>query len=81
MQTMALMTVEFGNLEPSLNRAAELLGVRKDCFDLGFGLVPIDPARGLFAVRIDSEALRHSKAASTRSKGPFSNPKIGTMGD
>jgi hypothetical protein len=76
---MVLMTVTLEKSEASLAAAAVALGVCADDFDAAFGLVPIDPDRGLYAVKVRHGALPDREAAETY-RGPYSNPKIAPFG-
>lgn len=82
-EAMALMTITCPGATPGVERAAELLGVERSAIDASFGIVAIDPSRGLYAVQVKSSALASSAAAGTRDatfQGPFSNPHIEGFG-
>jgi hypothetical protein len=76
---MALMTVEIAGEKPGIAHAAKALGVDSHALDKSFGVVPIDPARHLYAVQVreDAVAKRRPKPGSD---GPFSNPRIEPYG-
>ena len=59
--------------------AVRRLGVDESLVDRDFGLVNIDPEQHLYAVLVDESA---ATGAATRAgvNGPFSNPKIETLG-
>jgi len=81
--SMALMTVESPDAKPGIERAAELLGVKADAIDREFGVVTLDPGRGLYAVQVLSSALAGQDspaAAESRYQGPFANPRIEAFG-
>jgi hypothetical protein len=71
----ALMTVK-GRTAPSLAEAAKQLGVEEGALDQAFGVVTIDPDRGLFSVRVDASKLSGDLDPE---KGPFSDPPIAPM--
>ncbi|MTD93493.1 hypothetical protein GIW81_03985 [Hyphomicrobium sp. xq] len=72
-----LMTVELAS--PTLANAAKSLGVKIGAIDKDFGIVPIDPDRHLYSIKVSPEAVP-SMAADAQYRGPFSNPRIGTYG-
>lgn len=81
--TMALMTIACPEAKPGLARAAEILGVSTDAIDAAFGIVPIDPDRGLYAVQVRASALPATDPSGqqdTPYRGPFSNPRIEGFG-
>jgi hypothetical protein len=61
---------------PSLDEAADQLHVPVETLDRAFGVQPIDPRSGDYAVMKRDEV--DQKNAS--SHGPFSNPRIDTFG-
>ncbi|AWN45375.1 hypothetical protein DK419_02785 [Methylobacterium terrae] len=71
------MTVRATRRPPSLQQAARSLGVRQSDMDRAFGVVPIDPDRGLFAVKVRSASVAvQGEAGGNR----FSNPRIAPFG-
>lgn len=53
--------------------------------DTQFGVIPTDPAQGLYTIRIDAKAsVQVEKALASRppdpAEGIFSNPQIDTFG-
>jgi hypothetical protein len=78
--TFVLMTVESPGLVPDLARAAEILGVDKGAMDSAFGVVPIDPDNGRYAVQVRSTALGAAPKPGDAFSGPFSNPRIEPYG-
>ena len=65
--------VEWTEGTPSLDQAAERLGLCASDFDADFGVALVDPQKHLFAVRgISSRAAAHGGAAS--------DPPISTFG-
>ena len=75
---MVLMTVSIEKADASLSEAAASLGVSSVDLDEGFGLVPIDLDRGLYAVKVRHDALPSADGAKFR--GPYSDPKIAPFG-
>ena len=75
-----LMTVHGLNGQPSLAQAAGELGVSVADIDQHFGVVPINPAEGLYAVQVKGSSIRNDEAASGDYRGPFSNPEIAPLG-
>lgn len=74
---MALYTVrgDAGG-PPSLASAADQLGVSLADLDCAFGVVPIDPQAGLYAVQARSDRVGKSADAERRYRGPYSVPTI-----
>jgi hypothetical protein len=82
---MALMTVTGANGPPSLEAAAAELGVTVDDIDQSFGIVAVDPQRGLYCVQVPADRVpTDTGSGETGSgetyRGPFSNPKIAPFG-
>jgi hypothetical protein len=80
--SFALMTVNCQEGAPSLEQAAQQLGVSVHDVDASYGIVPIDPDRGLYAVQVRGDKLP-AKSENTRGeahRGPWSNPKIEPFG-
>jgi hypothetical protein len=75
---MEMMTVVAPRGEPNLAEAARQLGVKAEDMDTTFGVVPIDPDRGLYAVQVRSGKAKPSTSGEYR--GPFSNPRIEPFG-
>ena len=71
-----LMVVTRQGGPPSKEEAARQLGVTVDALDPDFGVVTIDPDRGLYSVRVDSSKLGDD---FDQDKGPFSDPPIAPM--
>jgi hypothetical protein len=61
---------------PSLDEAAVQLRVPVEKLDRAFGVQPIDPRAGDYAVMKRDEADQSGDS----SRGPFANPGIGTFG-
>jgi hypothetical protein len=79
-QKTALMTVTGTAGPPSLAEAAAQLGVSVEDLNAGFGVVPVDPAHGLFTVEVDADRIQESFDKKGTFRGPFSNPRIGHFG-
>ncbi|CAL8971851.1 hypothetical protein RHODGE_RHODGE_00099 [Rhodoplanes serenus] len=88
----ALMTVTGAERPPSLAEAAVELGLTADALNPEFGVVPIDPARRLFAVEVWADRLAvpgapaaghdaaGQDAADDDYRGPYANPEIAPFG-
>jgi hypothetical protein len=77
---MALMTVTGANGPPSLEAAAAELGVTVDDIDQSFGIVAVDPQRGLYCVQVPADRVPTDTGSGETYRGPFSNPKIAPFG-
>jgi hypothetical protein len=80
---MVLMTVHGSDGAPSLAQAASELGVSVADIDDKFGIVPINPAEGLYAVQVKETSIdARAAAGADRSnyRGPYSNPQIAPFG-
>jgi hypothetical protein len=79
---MELMTItEQGGVAPSLAEAARKLGVEVGDLDTTFGVVPIDPDQGLYAVQVRAGKVPSKSGQADRDyRGPWSNPKIEPFG-
>jgi hypothetical protein len=64
---------------PDLAEAAALLGVSVVDLNEAFGVVPVDPAQGLYAVEIDADKVP-ARSEGQPYRGPFSSPRIVPMG-
>lgn len=75
----ALFTVhgEAGHA-PSLEEAARQVGVGPGDADAAFGVIPIDPVRGLFAIQVWADRLPAGLEGSA--DGPFADPEIAPFG-
>lgn len=77
-EPMVLMMVKGDKAAPTLAGAAELLKLEVGDLDAGFGVVPVDPERGLYSVRARADRVTADRSADDC--GPFSDPKIEPMG-
>lgn len=73
-QPKALMTVVGRDRPPSLADAAQQLGVETADIDASYGVVPVDPDNGLYAVMTRADRL--GQPSQDEYRGPFSDPKI-----
>ena len=72
----SMYTVHKENGPPTLAEAARQLGVAPENLDPAFGVQPVDPRTGDYAV-----LMKDGQAASPPpDKTPFANPRIGTYG-
>ena len=76
----ALVTVEIRGATPTLDLAARQLGVEAADLDAGFGLVPLDPRGGLYAVRVRADRLPAGFAQREPYAGPYADPEIAPLG-
>ena len=80
---MVLMTVHGSDGAPSIAQAASELGVSVADIDDRFGIVPINPAEGLYAVQVKEssvDARGTGDADRSKYRGPYSNPRIAPFG-
>lgn len=70
------MTVTGGEDPPTIESAAAQLGVRVDDVDADFGVVSINPAAHLYAVRVRADRLPARDLTEEPYRGPFEDPKI-----
>jgi hypothetical protein len=78
-----LMTVVLKNGPPTIERAAEQLGIQPTSLTAGFGVILVDPDNDVYCVEVLAESLPPDKSATTASepyRGPFSNPAIESAG-
>lgn len=74
---MALYTVHGDDGEPpSLASAAAQLGVSLEDLDAAFGVVPVDPQAGMYAVQARSDRAHVAPVSEHRYPGPYSSPPI-----
>jgi hypothetical protein len=78
---MVLMTVHGSDGAPSIAQAASELGVSVADIDEKFGIVPINPDEGLYAVQVTESSIDSRTAADgSNYRGPYSNPRIAPFG-
>jgi hypothetical protein len=80
MSGLVLMTVHGTGRPPSLEEAARQLGVGVQDVDASFGVVPVDPANGLYGVQVRADRVPAPAEAAEPYRGPYSNPKIAPFG-
>ena len=73
-----LYTVKLAEGEENLATAAQKLRIGPADLDPEFGVVPVAPAEGLYAVLVVGTASPATDGATT--DGPFANPPIATFG-
>ena len=73
-----MYTVKLATGEENLATAAQKLRVEPADLDPEFGVVPVAPAEGLYAVLVVGTAPPETDGATT--DGPFANPPITTFG-
>jgi hypothetical protein len=76
----ALYTIECSAQKPTLPEAATLLKLPLHALDAGFGVVLIDPAKHLYAVRILDDHGNSRAPGRPGVSGPFSDPQIEGFG-
>lgn len=76
----AMYVIEAPQGQPTLPQAAQMLQVPEADLDTGFGVVLIDPKRGLYTVRIREQTGAHPDTSNPQVKGPFADPGIGLFG-
>lgn len=74
------MTVSGSKGPPSLDDAAKQLGVRVDDLNAVFGVVPVDPDRGVYSVEVRADRIPAKAAEAEPYRGPFANPPIAPLG-
>ncbi|ETK37407.1 hypothetical protein GCM10009530_64870 [Microbispora corallina] len=62
----------------SLESAMSALGLEEDEVDTGYGLVPVDPGGGLYALRVSESAGR--RVGGDGAAGPHADPPIEPFG-
>jgi hypothetical protein len=77
-EPMVLMVVKGDKGAPTLSDAARQLNVPVEDLDASFGVVAVDPNKGLYSVRVRADHLKPGESSEYR--GPFSDPKIEPMG-
>lgn len=79
--SLATVTVPHGHGAPDLARAAQHLGLSVQDLDASFGVVPIDPDSGRYAVQVRADRLPQAPEGSNEEyRGPWSNPSIEPFG-
>lgn len=78
---MALITIKNVGALPTLESAADRLGVKIADMDADFGVVPIDPVHSLYSVRVNADRLPANLDLSQGVSGPFADVHIAPMSD
>jgi hypothetical protein len=73
-EPMVLMVVKGDKGAPTLVDAARQLKLAIKDLDADFGVVAVDPSRGLYSVRARADQVQPGESSEYR--GPFSDPKI-----
>lgn len=76
----ALLTVRGSGSQPSLETAARQLGVAFADIDASFGVVPVDPGKGLYCVQVRADRVPKDLGSQRPYVGPFANPEIAAFG-
>lgn len=74
-QHWVLCTIEGFDSKPSLEKAAQHLAVAASVVDSEFGVVLLDPKRGMYCVQILEDHCPDA-IKGPRSSGPWSSPRI-----
>ena len=72
----ALIVVEATPENATVAFAADQIGVPVDAIDARFGVVLIDPFKGLYTVMVQTDSLPPGFANRRPFRGPYSNPRI-----
>jgi hypothetical protein len=75
-----MFTIQVDDGAPTLAEAAQIMQIQECDLDRGFGVVAVDPKRGIYTVLLRPEAPREPSTNSPQVEGPFSNPGIGHFG-
>lgn len=76
----AMYTIEAQQGRPTMAEVAQKLQVGEADIDQSFGVVLIDPKRGLYTVRIRQQSGANPDTNNPEVKGPFADPGIGHFG-
>ncbi|MFC0865589.1 hypothetical protein ACFHYQ_25165 [Sphaerimonospora cavernae] len=63
----------------SLESAMRHLDLAEDEVDDGYGLIPVDPAKDLYAMRVTEAASRRMAGDRSEVSGPYADPPIEPM--
>jgi hypothetical protein len=74
-----MLTVQLAPDQATPEDARSKLGLGDDDLDVGFGVVPIDPDRDLYAVLVEDHVAARASSDGLAG-GPFANPKIEPFG-
>ena len=76
---MALLTVEGFSEPPSLETIAIQLAVAPEDIDRSFGVVLVDPKRGMYCIQIRADRLTTESNRTVSYDGPWAAPPIDTF--
>lgn len=76
----AMYTIEAQQGRPTMAEVARKLQVGEADIDQSFGVVLIDPKRGLYTVRVRQQSGARPDTTDPEVKGPFADPGIGHFG-
>lgn len=62
-----------------LESARRKLGLAEDEVDAGYGLIPVDPANDLYAMRVTEAAGLRVSGSHPEASGPYADPPIAPM--
>lgn len=74
-----MVIVEGTDGPPTLELAARQLQIDVEDIDKSFGIVPIDPSRGLYCAQVRADRLPPGISENKRYRGPYSNPIIAPL--
>lgn len=74
-----MLTVELSLANATLAAARELLDLAPDEVDEEFGLVPVNPVKGTYAILVTATAGSRAHGVSGAA-GPYANPRIEPFG-
>jgi hypothetical protein len=77
---MDMYTIEVQQGPPTMAQAAQMLHVQESDLDSSFGVVLIDPKRGLYTVRVREQSRARPDVSDPEVDGPFADPGIGHFG-
>jgi hypothetical protein len=77
---MVLRSVEGFSEPPSIETVAEKLGVSPNAIDQAYGVILIDPSRGMYCVQVREPQPPNKSDTSSPYNGPWASPKIDTFG-
>lgn len=75
-----MLTIEGLAEEPTLARVMEEYQLTPDEVDQEYGVQLIDPAAGAYVIMVEESAASRVSRAYEEVAGPYSNPKIETLG-
>ncbi|MBB2740478.1 UNVERIFIED_ORG: hypothetical protein FHR35_000298 [Microbispora rosea subsp. rosea] len=64
----------------TLEAAMRRLGLTEDEVDAAYGLVPVDPGKNLYVLRVTEDAGRRVGDSGAADGGPYSDPPIEPYG-